>query len=293
MIVFLNGRFLHESRAHLSVFDHGFLYGDGVYETVRVYNGRVFRWPDHIRRLRRSCRWLSLACPWSSSMLERAIGALVRKNLRDSASVRITVSRGPGPLGFDPALCPTPTLAMMLHPDRPVERLQAQGVTIAIPSVRRSHPDTLDPAIKSNNTLNLILAKMEAKRRRAFEAVLLNLDGHLTEGTTSNLFFAKGKRLFTPALSCGLLEGVTRAVVIRLARRLGIPVREGRYTLADLRRADEIFLTSTTLEIVPVTSVVTPPRPHAVAVTSPRRSLIWHRLPGPLTRLLQRHLPTG
>jgi len=256
MKVFLNGRILPAARASVSVFDHGFLYGDGIYETVHADNGRIFRWPDHFRRLKRSARKIALACPWSSVDLEKALVRLLRANGNLSASVRITLSRGPGDLGLDPALSPRPTLAMMLHPVRDVERYQREGVSIGIPRIRRNHPACLDPRIKSNNSLNTLLAKMEAKRMGVFEAVLLNLDGHLTEGTTTNLFFVKKGRLFTPALSCGLLEGVTRGTVIQLARRAGRRVREGRYTPDDLKKADEVFLTSTTLEVAPVVRVM-------------------------------------
>jgi branched-chain amino acid aminotransferase len=172
---------------------------------------------------------------------------------------------------------------MLLFPERPVAQLQKAGVSIGIPKVRRNHPQCLDPQIKSNNSLNTILAKMEAKKMGVFEAVLLNLDGHLTEGTTTNIFFVRRGRIYTPALSCGLLEGVTRHAVLKLARGAGCRVQEGRYTLADLRRADEIFLTSTTLEIVPVTSVAAPSG--SLAPLLPR-SVLWRGRPGPVTRRL-------
>jgi len=269
--VFLNGRILPASRARVSVFDHGFLYGDGIYETVRVYNGQVFHWPDHYKRLKASARRIALLCPWSAAYLDRAIRQTVQANHKEEASVRITVARGPGALGLDPRLSPRPTLAMMLHPERPLEKLQRDGVSIMIPRVRRNHPACLDPQIKSNNSLNTILARMEADKAGAFEAVLLNLDGYLTEGTTTNIFLVKGRKIHTPALSCGLLEGVTRAEVIRLARRAGFKVTEGRFTPRDLRRADEIFLTSTTLEIAPVVRVLQQ----------------WRKHPGPVTRSLQ------
>lgn len=273
MRVFLNGRILPIALAQVSVFDHGFLYGDGIYETVSVYDGKVFHWPAHDQRLRASARRIELSCPWSLKYLENAIRATAKANGKKNAAVRITLSRGPGPLGLDPALSPKPTLAMMLHPERPVFKYQQEGVSIGIPKVRRNHPQCLDPQIKSNSSLNTILAKMEAKRMKVFEAVLLNLDGHLTEGTTTNIFFVRKGKLYTPALSCGLLEGVTRAEVIRLARKAKISVQEGRYGIAELRRADEIFLTSTTLEIVPVTRVWN----------------LWKKQPGPLTRQLQTH----
>jgi branched-chain amino acid aminotransferase len=277
MKVYLNGRMMDARRAKVSVFDHSFLYGDGIYETVRAYDYRVFHWAEHYRRLKRSARGIGLASPWSSRFLLDGIVRVLKANRAPEGSVRISMSRGPGPLGLDPSLCPKPTLVMLLHPARPMEALRRTGVSIGIPGVRRNHPRCLDPRIKSNNALNTILAKREAKPLGAFEAVLLNLDGALTEGTTSNIFFVKGNRLCTPALSCGLLEGVTRGAVIALARRAGLKVREGRYTPEDLRQADEVFLSSTTLEIMPVTTLRSGRRPHQVG----------DGRPGPVTRRLQ------
>jgi branched-chain amino acid aminotransferase len=269
--IFLQGKILDAQSARVSVFDHGFLYGDGIYETVHAYDGQVFHWPEHFKRLKQSARRLELQCPWSSAYLEQGIQKVLKANHSPNASVRITVSRGPGPLGLDPRVCPTPTVAMLLHPDRDVKKLWKAGVTIGIPKVRRNHPKCLDPQIKSNNSLNTILAKIEGTKMGVFETVLLNLDDQLTEGTTSNIFFVRRGELFTPALSCGLLEGITRGEVIRLARRARLIVHEGRYQLQDLRRADEIFLTSTTLEVVPVVKVVS-------------RSFLWKGRPGPVSR---------
>ena len=283
MKILLNGRVIPAERPCVSAFDHGFLYGDGVYETVRTYGYRVFHWPDHDRRLRQSCRAVALACPWSSAALERMVRRIARENRKPDATVRITLSRGPGPLGLDPALCPKPTLALLLHPDRRVEALRGAGASVGIPRIRRNHPRCLDPQIKSNNSLNTIFAKMEAKRLKVFEAVLLNLDGFLTEGTTSNLFFARRGILYTPALACGLLSGVTRRAVMTLARRAKIAVREGRYAPADLRRADEAFLCSTTLEIMPITRVV---EYRGARGMGTRRTMIGNGRPGLLTQRL-------
>ncbi len=296
MKVFFQNRSVDEKEALVSVLDHGFLYGDGIYETVRAYGGHVFHWPDHYQRLKQSARRIDLRCPWSSDSLLRGVIQVLKANKSPNGTVRITVARGPGPLGLDPTVCARPTLAMLLHPKRPFRGLRKNGVSIGIPEIRRNHPRCLDPQIKSNNSLNTILAKLEAKQMGVFEAVLLNLDGHITEGTTSNLFFVRRGVLFTPALSCGLLEGVTRGAVIKLARRAGHKVKEGRFTLSDLGRADEIFLTSTTLEIVPVISVVSAVRRGGGSATlpdnsPPRRyapspSLMWSGRPGPVTRHL-------
>lgn len=252
MKVWLNTGLADARRASVSVFDHGFLYGDGIYETVKAYGYNVFHWPEHYKRLKQSAQRLSLKCPWSSDYLLKAIRRLLRANHAPDASVRITVARGPGPLGLDPRVCPKPTLVMLLHPTRPLARIWKQGISIGIPRIRRNHPLCLDPQIKSNNSLNTILAKIEGNQMGVFETVLTNLEGYLTEGTTSNIFFVKNGVLYTPALSCGLLEGVTRGYVLRLARRHRIPVAEGRYTPKELLKADEVFLSSTTLEIAPV-----------------------------------------
>ncbi len=271
MIVFLNGRFLPASQARVSIFDHSFLYGDGLYETVRVDEGRVCDWPAHYRRLKTSAQSLALAIPWSSAYLEKTARSLARANRQTSVTIRVTISRGPGPLGLDPTLCPRPTLAMQPHPQRPLEKLWREGVSVMIARVRRNPPECLDPSIKSNSALNTVMAKKEAQKAGAFEALMLNLDGYLTEGTITNLFFVKKGKLFTPALTCGLLAGVARARVIRLARKMNRPVQEGRYTPLDLKKANEIFLTSSTLRVVPVVRV------HS----------LWTGRLGPLTRFFQ------
>jgi len=281
--VFFQNKIVEDRNALVSVFDHGFLYGDGIYETVHAYDSQVFHWPDHFKRLKQSARRLELKCPWTSAYLLKAIQQVLRANHAPDACVRITVSRGCGPLGLDPTACSRPGLVMLLHPARDVKKLWEKGVSIGIPHVRRNHPRSLDPQIKSNNALNTIVAKMEGTRMGVFETVLLNLDDDITEGTTSNFFFIRRGRIYTPALSCGLLEGVTRNEVIRLARRAGSRVQEGKYKLKDLRTADEIFLTSTTLEIVPVTKVFSSPR---LPVPSFLLRPLWQGPPGPITRRL-------
>jgi branched-chain amino acid aminotransferase len=276
--VFLNHRLVDSRHATISVFDHGFLYGDGIYETVRAYGTRVFHWPEHFQRLKQSARRIQLKCPWPSRFLLEGIRKVLRANRAPNGSVRISISRGAGPLGLDPALCPEPSLVMLLHPQRPVEALRRTGISIGIPDIRRNHPRCLDPRIKSNNSLNTILAKIEGKRLGVFESVLLNLDGFLTEGTTSNIFFVRRGQLFTPALSCGLLEGITREAVIRIARAGGWKVHEGRYRMQNLLRADEVFISSTTLEIMPVTKV------H----NAQSRWTVGKGRPGPVATQLQR-----
>jgi branched-chain amino acid aminotransferase len=256
MWIFLNDRFVPKERATVSVFDHGFLYGDGVYETLRAYDGRIFRLTSHLARLMRSARLISLDPPipekdWPALLHE----ALQRNHLTD-AYIRITISRGEGEIGLDPDLCRHPTVVVIAKP-LPVypPKLYQEGVKLAAVSVRRNLPSALSPHIKSLNFLNNILAKQQATRAGAFDGLMLNAEGHLAESTTSNLFFVRGGRLCTPSVSCGILDGITREVILLLAGEQQIPAEEGCYTPAVLRQADECFLTNTTMELMPVREV--------------------------------------
>lgn len=257
--IWLNGRLADPRRPLVSAYDHGFLYGDGVYETVRVYGGKVFRFDGHFRRLVGSARGLGIALPLAREKLRRAVELLIRANRLTEASVRITLSRGPGPMGFDPRPCKTPTLALMPGPHpRHAPELYERGVKIVLARTRRNPKAALDPIMKTTNNLNNILAKREAIAAGAYEAVMLNVDGRLAEGTISNVFFAKGNRLYTPSLDCGILEGVTRTEVMRLAARRGMKIEEGAFRPDRLFSAEEVFLTSTTFEVMPVASVEEP-----------------------------------
>ncbi|MBM4121506.1 MAG: branched-chain amino acid aminotransferase [Nitrospira sp.] len=274
MWIFLNDRFVDQKEAVVSVFDHGFLYGDGVYETLRSYGGRFFMLQPHLARLQRSARLIGLELPipldeWPPLLHE----ALDRNELQD-AHLRITISRGEGELGLDPALCRRPTLVIMARPlARYPDRLFEEGVSLAIVAVRRNPVSALSPRIKSLNFLNNILAKQEAARAGAFDALMLNAEGLLTESTTSNLFFAREGRLYTPSIDCGILDGITREVVLTLAREAGIQTEEGRYSIEALARAEEAFLTNTSMEIMPVCSI--------------DRQPVGSGRPGPLTRQLR------
>jgi branched-chain amino acid aminotransferase len=287
MKVWLNSRLVDAQNARVSVFDHGFLYGDGIYETIHAYQYKVSHWESHYKRLLNSARRIELRCPWSSRTLLDRVLKVLKANHAPDASVRITIARGPGPLGLDPTVCLSPTLVMLIHPKRDVERYWKTGISIGITKIRRNPPQSLDPQIKSNNSLNTILAKMEGMKMGVFEAVLTNLEGYLTEGTTSNIFFVKKGEIYTPALACGLLAGITREAVLKIAHRNGIRTHEGRYTPKVLRHADEVFLTSTTLEIVPVITVK--------IVGDRRAHRIGNGRPGPVTQrlhaLFRRTLP--
>ena len=255
MKIWFQERLCEARDARVSVYDHGFLYGDGIYETVHAYNYHVFHWNGHFERLKNSARRIELRVPWSSRSLHDRVGKVLAANHSPNASVRITIARGPGPIGLNPAVCPRPTLVMLPLPHRDVAPIWKRGISIGITAICRNHTRCLDPQIKSNNSLNTILARVEAEKMRVFEGVLTNLDGYLTEGTISNIFFVKNGELYTPALECGLLEGVTRGALLKRAKLAGLRVHEGRYTPRDLLRAEEAFLASTTLEVAPIVRI--------------------------------------
>ncbi len=280
MWIFLNDRFVTEQDATISVFDHGFLYGDGVYETIRSYGTRIFMRDHHLSRLQRSADAIGLTIPIPQNEWPRLLHEAMDRNQLGNGStdayLRITVSRGEGEIGLDPALCPTPTVVIMakpLHP--PAAELYQHGVSLIVAHTRRNLPSALSPHIKSTNFLNNILAKREAIAARVFDALLLNWEGHLTECTVSNLFFISQGQLFTPSIECGLLDGITRAILLQMAEELNIPVHEGQFTSKQLLQADECFLTNTSMEVMPVASI--------------NRQPIGQGVPGFLTRQLHRH----
>lgn len=292
MKIWLDNGLCNASSARVSVFDHGFLYGDGVYETLRVRRGEPLLLEEHLARLRKSCRLIHLELPWSATALKASIRKTLAANRLPEAALRIQVSRGPGPVGFDVKGC-RPTLVIF---ERPLKVFPSSyyehGVTAALVRIRRNHPDCLPPGAKSTNCLNGILAKWEADRRGAFEGILLNLTGHVTEGTVSNVFMVKKGKVLTPPLSCGLLAGVTRAFVIRLARKLGLEVREAKLGVRDLLSSDEVFLTSSLFDIMPVTRLFIPATrkepasPKKVASRIGDRRRVGDGRVGPITRLL-------
>lgn len=256
MYVYLNGNIVRAKEAFISVFDHGFLYGDGVYETLRVYDGVVFMLDEHLARLFRSASLIGLSIPLDVNHLKVAIYEALMANRLKSAYVRITVSRGKGAIGLDPDLCPEPTLVIFVQEFKSYPRAYyTEGLHLIIAKTRRNHRKAINPQIKSLNFLNNILAKMEAKKERAHEAIMMNVRGELTEGTISNFFFCRGRNLCTPSVDCGILDGITRGIVLELARSEGIQVSEGRFTRKDLASAEEVFITNTTMEVMPVSRV--------------------------------------
>ncbi|PJA77978.1 MAG: branched-chain amino acid aminotransferase [Nitrospirae bacterium CG_4_9_14_3_um_filter_51_5] len=256
MWIFLNDRFVKKEQARISVFDHGFLYGDGVYETLRVYQGRIFLLERHLARLQRSCDLIGLTLPIKGDAWEAIMTEMLVRNGLEDAGLRVTISRGEGELGIDPGLCPSPTIVVMAKSvvSYPAH-MREQGVRLQLVSVRRNPESAQSPQIKSLSFLNNILAKQEAVQAGAFDALMLNMDGHVTECTTSNIFFVANHRVHTPSVTCGILQGITREVVIALAGDLGIDVEEGAYAAADVLQADECFMTNTGLEVMAVSQI--------------------------------------
>ncbi len=256
MKIYLNGRIVPKEKALVSVFDHGFLYGDGIYETLMVYNGKIFKIDEHIKRFFQSARMTGFKMPMTKSQIAAALYKTLMANNLKEAYIRIQITRGYGDIGLDPALCPKPTVVIIpkeFH-GHPKEYYQ-KGVHVAVVNIRRNHPMALNPRIKATNFLNNILAKMESLKKNAYEAIMLTIDGYVAEGTICNIFFVKNKTLITPPTNIGILEGVTRTLIIKLAKEKGIKVIEKAFKKEMLYKADECFLSSTTMEIMPVTKI--------------------------------------
>jgi len=254
--VYVDGRIVGGDEAVISVFDHGLLYGDGVFEGIRVYGGRIFRCDAHIKRLYESARATRLEIPLSPAEMVEAMCATVRATGLRDAYIRLLVTRGVGDLGLDPHKCPRPSVIIIvgrivLYP----EEFYRQGLALVTASTRRCTPDSLPPAIKSLNYLNNILAKIESTDAGCLEGIMLNSQGQVAECTGDNLFILKDGVLSTPPTSAGILVGITRAAVMELATRRGMTVCEKVLILPDVYAADECFLTGTAAEIVPVVKV--------------------------------------
>lgn len=254
--VYVNGRISGEQDAVVSVFDHGFLYGEGVYETLRTYNRRLFLFDRHARRLRRSASMIALTLPFTDDDLSQAIHATMERARFDGeAYVRVLVTRGVGELTYDPKATPSQTLAIIVKPhvDPPISAYR-DGVAVVIVDIIRNHPGSVNPMIKSNNLMNNALAMQEALRRGAFEGVMRNYRGELTECTTANLFIVKNGIVVTPPIDAGILPGITREFIFEIGQQNGVEVHDAVLRDDDLYAADEAFLTSTTREAVPITT---------------------------------------
>ena len=251
--VYINGKFYDKADAKISVYDHGLLYGDGVFEGIRVYNGKVFRLRQHVDRLYDSARAIYLDIPLSPEEMAAAITSTVAANAKRDGYIRAVVTRGSGSLGLDPRKTTDPQVIVIvddisLYPPE----LYENGMEIVTASTIRNLPSALDPRIKSLNYLNNIMAKVEAVRAGCFEALMLNHKGEVAECTGDNVFLVKRGVLRTPPLDAGILEGVTRNAVLELARAAGVPVEEVALTRYDVYTADECFLTGTAAEVIPV-----------------------------------------
>jgi branched-chain amino acid aminotransferase len=263
-VVYLDGQYLEKDQARVSVFDHGFLYGDGVFEGIRAYNGRVFRLDEHVERLYRSAKAIMLDIPLSLTEMREAVLETCRRNALANGYIRVVVSRGAGDLGIDPRNCRVgPTVVIIadkltMYP----QSMYEQGMAVITTATRRNSPAALDPAIKSLNYLNNILAKIEVNRAAKGggevpigEGLMLNLDGYVAEATGDNIFVVERGALVTPPVHVGILEGITRNTVMDLARRMLIGVEERVFTMTTVYGADEVFLTGTGAEVIPVVRV--------------------------------------
>jgi branched-chain amino acid aminotransferase len=250
--VYINGTLFDKHDAKISVYDHGLLYGDGVFEGIRIYSGKVFRLGEHVDRLYDSARSIALDIPMSREDMTKAVEETVAANTKGDAYIRLIVTRGVGTLGLDPRKC-TPNVIIIvdgisLYP----KELYENGLDIVTAATIRSHPAALSPRVKSLNYLNNILAKMEAIRAGCLEALMLNHKGEVAECTGDNIFVVKNGLIRTPPLDAGILEGVTRNAVINLAQDAGFTVKEATLIRHDVFTADEVFLTGTAAELIPV-----------------------------------------
>jgi branched-chain amino acid aminotransferase len=274
MKIFMDGKFYSERDARVSVFDHGLLYGDGVFEGIRAYHGRVFKLKEHIDRLFYSAKAILLELPMSHAQLMKVTVETCRANKLRDGYIRLVVTRGIGSLGLNPKSCKHPSVIIIADKIQlyPPEYYQRGLDIITVPTVRNLH-SALNPAIKSLNYLNNILAKIEANNAGVEEAVMLNAEGFVAECTGDNLFIVKNRALFTPPLSAGALYGITRQTVIELAEEAGLKVSEPNLTRYDLFNADECFLTGTGAELIPVVKI--------------DGRVIGTGKPGPITRRLE------
>lgn len=269
-LVNINGNIFPIQKAMVFVFDHGFLYGDSVYETFRTYGGYPFQLTGHLNRLFQSAKEIALVFPFTKQHIRSEIFKTMtaywkrfhggdsstssQNDKRDDLYIRVIISRGYGDIGFNPKLCKSPPLIIIIKKNIPTEIYYYKtGVNLAIVPVIRNNPKSLDPNIKSGNYLNNILAYQKALQKKAYDAVMLNHEGHVTELTTSNIFIVKNKIIYTPSLQCGLLKGLTRTLILDIAQKKHLKLKETHITKEQLLRADECFLTSSLKRILPVT----------------------------------------
>lgn len=254
--IFLNGEFVTKENAKISVYDHGFLYGDGVFEGIRVYSGNIFKMKEHMIRLYDSAKSIMLNIPYSIDEFTELIVETVEKNNIEDAYIRVVVSRGVGDLGLDPYKCPRANVVVIVEPLAifPKE-LYETGLEIVTVATRRNRPDVLSPKVKSLNYLNNVLVRIEAHLANVSEALMLNDQGYVAEGSADNVFIIKNGKFLTPPGYVGALEGITRNAVMEIAQDLGYEVKEEPFTRHDVYTADEVFLTGTAAEVIAVVKV--------------------------------------
>lgn len=273
LLIYIDGEYYPKSQAKVSVYDHGLLYGDGVFEGIRAYNSVVFKLKEHIDRLYRSARVIMLNIPLTKEEMINAVLETLRKNNLRDAYIRLVVTRGIGDLGLDPRKCPKPTVIIItdvikLHSGEPKEK----GIRAMIVWVKRDPVDATSHEVKSLNYLNSILGKIEANIAGFDEAICLDKNGHISEGVAENLFIVQNGKVLTPPTSTGALVGITRDIVMKIAEKLGYKAIESTITPTDLFTAEEAFFTGTAAEIIPIVEV--------------NKRMIGDGKPGPITRLL-------
>lgn len=254
--IYLNGEFVTKEEAKVSVYDHGFLYGDGIFEGIRVYNGNIFKCKEHLDRLYDSAKSIDLKIPLSYEDMQEALVESIRRNELREGYIRLVVSRGPGDLGLDPRRSPKANVIIIveqlaIYP----EEAYVNGLKIVSVSTRRNVPDALNPKIKSLNYLNNVLVKIQANLAGVGEALMLNAQGYVAEGSGDNIFIVKNGVLTTPPSYVGALEGITRAAIMEICERVGYKVKEEPFALHDVYIADEVFLTGTAAEVIAVREV--------------------------------------
>jgi branched-chain amino acid aminotransferase len=281
--IYVNGRITGEQDAVIPVLDHGFLYGEGVYEVMRTLNGKPFLYGPHMDRMRKSAGMIDLVVPFDDEEMLAKIEETAKVFLAGQGDagrgmelyIRVLLTRGVGPMTYDPAACPVPTLVIIIKPHAdPPDEAYTKGVKVILVPVVRNHPFSINPLIKSNNLLNNALASQYAMRNGGFEAIMRNYRNEISECSQSNLFVVKNGVVLTPPIQAGLLAGITRAFTFDVGKACGVDVREQTLTDADLFGADEMFLTSTTRDIVPIVTV--------------NDSTIGSGVPGPVTTTLLR-----
>ncbi|MCM3785780.1 branched-chain-amino-acid transaminase [Neobacillus mesonae] len=249
--IYLDGQYVTKENAKVSVFDHGFLYGDGIFEGIRVYNGNIFKCKEHLDRLYDSAKSIMLDIPLAYDEMREVMAETIRRNDMRNGYIRLVVSRGYGNLGIDPNRCEKATVVIIveelsIYP----EEAYLKGLRTVSVSQRRNIPDALNPKIKSLNYLNNVLVKIQSNLAGVGEAIMLNAQGYVTEGSSDNIFIVKNGVLYTPPCYLGALEGITRNAIIELAEKMGLPFKEQPFTLHDVYVADEVFFTGTAAEVI-------------------------------------------